>query len=106
MMLPAFSVAIAQLTVAAPSPTPAPVTTLNANSVTPGLVGFLAIFFVAVAVIFLMIDMVRRIRRIRYRQEIAEKLDAEQAASGAPAVTQATSSDEAAKRLTDRNGGA
>ena len=106
MMLPAVSVAIAQLTVAAPSPTPAPVTTLNANSVTPGLVGFLAIFFVAVAVIFLMIDMVRRIRRIRYRQEIAEKLDAEQAANGAPAVTQAPPSDDPAKRLTDRNGGA
>jgi hypothetical protein len=48
--------------------------------VTPGVVGFIVTFLVAVAAVLLAIDMTRRIRRVRYRAEIAEKLDAEQAA--------------------------
>jgi len=50
------------------------------DSVTPGVWGFLVIFLIGVVVILLVIDMVRRIRRVRYRAEIAEKLDAEEAA--------------------------
>ncbi|GAB3127990.1 hypothetical protein [Glaciibacter psychrotolerans] len=45
--------------------------------VTPGVVGFFAIFFVAVAVVLLGIDMVRRIRRTTYRAEISARLEAE-----------------------------
>jgi hypothetical protein len=48
----------------------------------PGTIGFLAIFFVTAFAILLIFDMVRRIRRVRYRAEIQEKLAAEAAASG------------------------
>lgn len=49
------------------------------NSVTPGVVGFLITFLVAVAAVFIAIDMNRRVRRTQYRTEIREKLAAEQA---------------------------
>ena len=44
----------------------------------PGTLGFLFVFFLAVSSIFLIFDMVRRVRRVRYRAEIQEKLDAEE----------------------------
>jgi hypothetical protein len=65
---------------------------VNPDDVTPGVVGFIAIFLIAVAVVFLVIDMTRRIRRVRYRAEIAAKLDAEQAAAEAAAAEAAQSS--------------
>jgi hypothetical protein len=49
----------------------------NENSVTPGWVGFAITFLVAAAVVLLCIDLVRRIRRVRYRGEIREQLEAE-----------------------------
>ena len=49
--------------------------------VDPGPVGFFAIAFVAVGAVLLTLDMVRRIRRTRIRDEVTTKLDAEQAAS-------------------------
>lgn len=57
------------------------------NTVTPGVEGFIAIAVVAILVIFLLVDMTRRIRRVRYRGEIRELLEAEQAmiAEGGPA---------------------
>jgi len=57
------------------------------NTVTPGVEGFIAIAVVAIMVIFLLVDMTRRIRRVRYRGEIRELLEAEQAmvAEGGPA---------------------
>lgn len=59
-----------------------PAIEVDPNSVTPGVVGFLATLFVALAVLVLIADMVRRVRRVRYRAEISEKLDAEAAAGG------------------------
>jgi flagellar biosynthesis/type III secretory pathway M-ring protein FliF/YscJ len=47
--------------------------------VTPGPWGFAAIAFVAAAVFLLVWDMLRRIRRGRYREEINQDLDAAQA---------------------------
>ena len=47
----------------------------------PGVVGFLATFGLAVASLLIIWDLVRRIRRVRYRAEIAELLDQEQASS-------------------------
>lgn len=47
------------------------------NSVTPGVAGFVAIFLIVVAVIVLIFDMVRRIRRTTYRAEVKERLEAE-----------------------------
>jgi hypothetical protein len=47
--------------------------------VTPGVIGFVATFLVAMGSLVLILDMVRRVRRVRYRAEIAERLDAEAA---------------------------
>lgn len=62
----------------AATPAPTPSGAPNDDAVTPGVVGFAVTFFIAVAAILLIVDMTRRIRRVRYRAEIAEKLDAEQ----------------------------
>lgn len=42
---------------------------LDQNSFGPGLLGFLATFFLAIVLIFLIFNMVRRIRKVRYRAE-------------------------------------
>jgi hypothetical protein len=59
-----------------PSPTPGEFTG-DENAVTPGVIGFVATAFVAVVTVLLLIDMTRRVRRLRYRAEIQEKLAAE-----------------------------
>jgi hypothetical protein len=69
----------ALLPLAAPSPTPFPDYTGNPDLITPGVFGFIAIFVVALATVFLLVDMTRRIRRSRYREEVRIKLEAEQA---------------------------
>lgn len=51
-------------------------------SVTPGVAGFVFTFVVAVAILLIILDMVRRIRRVRYRQEITERLDEEARQAG------------------------
>lgn len=65
---------------ATPSPTPS---SPPAELVTPGPWGFLVIALLTVAVVLLVIDMLRRIRRGRYREEIAAELDAEEQARAA-----------------------
>lgn len=50
----------------------------------PGVVGFLATFGVAAAAIFIIFDMTRRVRRVRYRAEIVQKLDLEEQATQTP----------------------
>lgn len=69
---------------AAPSPTPTP-TGPPADQVTPGFGGFAVIALITLAVFLLGWDVQRRIRRVRYRAEVAEQLDAEQAAAAAGA---------------------
>ncbi len=49
----------------------------------PGIVGFLATFGLAAVSLLIIWDLVRRIRRVRYRAEIAELLDQEQESGGA-----------------------
>lgn len=62
----------------------------------PGVVGFLMTFIMVGGVILIIFDMVRRVRRVRYRAEIQEKLAAEQAAAEAKkAKAPKTSSSEA-----------
>lgn len=51
---------------------------LEEGDITPGLLGFLATLFLALCVVFLIRDMVKRIRRVRYRAQAAE---AQQAAA-------------------------
>jgi hypothetical protein len=45
----------------------------------PGVLGFAAVFLMMLAAIFLIVDMARRVRRVRYRSEIQEKLAGEAA---------------------------
>lgn len=54
------------------------------NSVTPGVIGFVFTFIVAALTVLLVIDMVRRIRRTQYRQQVQEKLAAERAGQASP----------------------
>ena len=63
------------LTLATPSPTANPAETYSS----PGTVGFLFTFAVAAIAVLLIMDMTRRMRRVRYREEIREKLAAEAA---------------------------
>lgn len=60
-----------------------PAIEVNPVMVTPGVIGFIATFGVAIASLLLILDMVRRVRKVRYREEIAAKLDAEEAAAKA-----------------------
>lgn len=44
----------------------------------PGVIGFIGTFGMAAAAVVLIFDLVRRIRRVRYRAEISQKLDLEE----------------------------
>jgi len=46
----------------------------------PGTLGWVFTFAIAIAAGFLIFDMVRRIRRVRYRDEIQQEISEEQAA--------------------------
>lgn len=77
------------------TPMPTPSMTVAPEAVTPGFVGFAAIVIVLIAVMLLVWDMNRRIRRVRYREEVREELDAEEAArSGAQTDTDAAANAE------------
>ena len=56
--------------------TPAPEETLapgiDEKDVTPGLLGFIFTLFLALVIIFLIRDMTKRIRRVRYREQAAQ----------------------------------
>lgn len=53
------------------------------NTVTPGIWGFVLTFVVMLIVVLLVLDMVRRIRRVNYRAEVREQLESEQLESDA-----------------------
>ena len=75
--------ALTQLVHAASTPSPTSTSDPAHTFYSPGTVGFLAIFGVTLAAVLLIFDMVRRVRRVRYREEIREKLDAEELAAKA-----------------------
>lgn len=52
---------------------------IDPNGVTPGVVGFVITALVAVVSLVLIMDMVRRMRRLRYREEAKLNVDAEEA---------------------------
>jgi hypothetical protein len=58
----------------------------TAISTSPGTIGWVFTFFIAVAAVVLIADMVRRIRKVRYRAEIQQEITEEQAASEEAAV--------------------
>jgi hypothetical protein len=88
--------AIAALVRAASAVTPSPSPTAPPPElVTPGPWGFAVIAFIALAVVLLVWDMLRRIRRGRFRSEIREELDAEElAAEQADAAVRASDVDD------------
>ncbi|UFS59864.1 hypothetical protein [Subtercola endophyticus] len=67
------------------TPTPSVAPTPDPDSVTPGILGFVITLGVTLGAVALIIDMVRRIRRVNLRQQAKEKVDAEVAAAAAAA---------------------
>lgn len=58
--------------------TPSPAPTIDPDLVTPGPIGFAVMALVVLAVFVLGFSLIRRVRRTRYRAEVAEMLDAEE----------------------------
>ena len=54
-----------------------PAIEVDPNTVTPGVIGFVITLFVGLSVLFLIVDMTKRVRRVRYRALVNEQLDAE-----------------------------
>ena len=81
--------------------TPSPSATADPSETfySPGTIGFIMTFFVTAGAVALIFDMVRRIRRVRYRAEITEKLEAEEQAAKAanPAAAKPAAKPAAAK---------
>lgn len=67
---------------AAPTPLPSPTSNVPDVAVTPGVWGFVITAAIGVAVILLVLDMIRRLRRVNYRAEVRERIAAEQAGQG------------------------
>lgn len=67
------SLFIALATTPAPSPTPSLRPGLDQDQVTPGLLGFVLTAFIVILTALLIVDMVRRIRRVRYRAQVEEE---------------------------------
>ena len=66
-----------------PSPSPSGgAYTGDENLITPGVIGFAVTFIIALATVLLLIDMSRRMRRVRYRSEIREQLETERLLGG------------------------
>lgn len=88
------------LVLAEATPVPTPTMTVDPSTVTPGFAGFAIIALLVIAVILLLWDMQRRIRRARYREEVNRELDREAAAAAehdaeAKAAVDATDTDNA-----------
>lgn len=65
----------------AATPTPTPSADFDPDLVTPGVIGFVVTLALILATIVILISMNRRVRRVNYRAEIAQRLDAEEAAA-------------------------
>lgn len=92
------------LTLLAAEATPTVITTVNPDGSfrgSPGIVGFIVTFIMALAIVFLGLDLTRRARRLRYRSEYAiareaeERAATEAAAQGQKAQPSPTIRDEA-----------
>lgn len=81
------SLLLALATTPAPAPTPSLRPGLSPGQVTPGLLGFLLTAFIVVLTALLIVDMVRRIRRVRYSAQVEEERAA--AAADAAAINDA-----------------
>ena len=88
-----------------PDPT-LPPSTIPDEAVTPGVWGFVAIAFVAIATVLIVVDMSRRVRRTRYRGEVRERIQAErdEAALAAAALDDEELPGDADRRAGDGDG--
>lgn len=77
-----------------PSPTPSLRPGLAEDQVTPGTWGFILTAFIVVLTTFLIVDMVRRIRRVRYRAQVEEARLAAEAGDAAGAAPGESSMEE------------
>jgi uncharacterized membrane protein len=68
-------------TTPSPLPTPGLREGITEDQITPGLWGFIMTAFFVLATTVLIVDMVRRIRRVRYRAQVEEERQAEAAAA-------------------------
>jgi len=66
-------------------------TKVDPTLVTPGVWGFVITAGIMVVAVLLIIDMVRRIRRVNYRAEIRQRLEDEAAAASGAAATKTRS---------------
>ncbi|WP_417554355.1 hypothetical protein [Microbacterium sp.] len=87
------------------TPMPTPTSTVPPELVTPGFAGFAVVIVIVAAVILLIWDMNRRIRRVRYRDEVREELDAEQAELDARQGRTGTGSDSTAAEAAEDGSG-
>jgi hypothetical protein len=63
-------------TTPSPLPTPGLREGISEDQITPGLWGFIMTAFFVLATTLLIVDMVRRIRRVRYRAQVEEERQA------------------------------
>lgn len=68
-----------------PTPSPSLRPGLSQDDITPGTLGFIMTAFFVVATTLLLVDMVRRVRRVRYRAQVEEERMAAAAAADAAA---------------------
>jgi hypothetical protein len=109
-----YSLLTALVTTPAPAPSPSLRPGVTEDQVTPGLLGFLLTAFIVVLTALLIVDMVRRIRRVRYRAQVEEERAVAGEAGpdgGAPTYRAAPSAGgaaapDAARRNRDRGAGA
>ena len=67
---------LALTTTPSPLPTPGLREGISEDQITPGLWGFIMTAFFVLATTLLIVDMVRRIRRVRYRAQVEEERQA------------------------------
>jgi hypothetical protein len=67
---------LALSTTPSPLPTPGLRDGITEDQITPGLWGFIMTAFFVLATTLLIVDMVRRIRRVRYRAQVEEERQA------------------------------
>ena len=75
-----FAAVVTALNTADPAPNSSPTADPSLITTSPGTIGWVMTSLVAVGAVFLIFDMTRRIRRVRYREEILESISEEQAA--------------------------
>ena len=90
------SLLTALATTPAPAPSPSLREGLSQDQVTPGLLGFLLTAFIVVLTALLIVDMVRRIRRVRYRAQVEEERAAAAEAAANDGAPQAAGTGDAA----------